>query len=368
MTTQTVSVRLDCELARLAIAFRDFNVYRVWAYAHSLGTGAGWIQKDCLYEHLLEMGVIGSRRTFNNILQKGHGIYWTIGLGRAADGSEKPRVYLTGYVSVSKKLVGRALVENPALVATNRPGRQKVFIDLTGSLRDAQSRVYSAWHSLNTKPDGHNVISRQKLNELWGRATPTLLGYEESAGIAIEPQYAKHPDPTSALVPKHAFLCADNEGGKYASWRMPNKYIAPAAESHAHAGNRRKARKAANAIVETSAPVFDIGDGMQKTGRLYFRDRETARGFQPGYKALDRHLRRHGDLDRRHYALLGTLGKHNRVTLWEQCTGDMLTSLNDRDFQAEQSPGFIQDAMRYRLVGLIGSVRDDRNSSLKQKT
>lgn len=127
-----VNVLIDPELGRLAIALRQFPLFRIWCYAHLLEGGPGWIEKATLYENLLHLNLEISWREFNHLLSKGNGLYWTVAWATLPNGEYTQRIYLRSPIKMASRLTRRTLRQNPALVATNRPGRRRVDIDLTG--------------------------------------------------------------------------------------------------------------------------------------------------------------------------------------------------------------------------------------------
>jgi hypothetical protein len=172
-----------------------------------------------------------------------------------------------------------------ALVATNLPGQGKLYVDLSGSVKDSRARLYAAWLGV---VGAKAPLSRKVLKALWGRATKTLLGYEDVAGVGVRANFAQYHDPCAPCVPAHAFLCQDDHRRAFVSWRLPNTYSFTSV-SPARKGNARKARKAAlAAYTDTPRPVEKMGDGMQRVGRLYFADEANA--AEPAFKQIDRHL------------------------------------------------------------------------------
>jgi hypothetical protein len=333
------TVFVDPELSRLAVALHTFPVFRVWCYAHALQKGSGWIEKEMLYEALQQLMVAATRRQFNHLLQQGNGRFWTLARATGPDGHVETRFYLRSPMTVAGRLTKWARRQNAALVATNRPGARRIEIDLTGRLQDAEARVYNAWLAHK----GESVqIERLILELLWNRRTTTLLTWERRAGIITEPVYAEFDNIYESPVPDHAYLCQATDGSLYASARLPNKYHPVAVNEHPRGGNQRKVCRAANAKLdgfEQPAGVLGGGSGRHslRTGRLYFGDRQTHRGTTLAYKALDRHLLKHGDLDKRHY-LYGT--QRHEVTVMLHSAGDP-KMVQMRDWKAEQSADFV---------------------------
>lgn len=342
------AVLVDPELARLPIALKQFNVYRVWLYAHKLHDGCGWIERNALEQGLKRQGVIHSGRTFDHILAHGAG-YWRIAPGTDPQGNDHSRVYLTSAEKLAARLTKKARRVEPLLVETNRPGMQKVWLDLTGDLQAAEATVYAAW--LNLKDKGEGVrIERAKLQTLWRRSKNILLKWERLAGIKTSANFAEF-DTDNA--PPDAYLCLDKDGTEYASKRLANTYVAPSVKEHSARSNRRKIRAAANAKVSDQIQPANVLAGGSvghsiRTGKIYFQNKRTQKGFVPAEKAIDSHLRQHGDvLDRRHYAK--SVQRYG-VQVWGYSTGKGRTTRpRERDFQAEADRDFTDRRTQFRI-------------------
>ena len=328
--------RVDPELARLAIAQRVFSLWRVWTFARDTSDGSGWVDRETLFARLAANNVPMSPRNYRHLLAAGEGIFWTLGYGRAPDGGEHVRVYLTGEAKLAARLTRSALDDDrPELVTTNRPGVRKVYIDLSGGLKLAEARCYAAWLG------DECTISRDTQAALFGRSHRTLRRWEarlERAGEAItrRENYAQcHPDTTGPDVPDYAYLCKGRDGDTFYGWQRPNTYFSNT-ETHAHKGNARKVRTASNSVIQ---PVKKCADGLHRIGRIQFEDKQTARGFVPATKALARHLKQHGDIfDRHHYIWLGESDAGHGI--YEASDGQQRTTLDARDLDAERAPAF----------------------------
>jgi hypothetical protein len=329
------------------MGLHQFSVFRVWSYARHLQDGSDRIEKQILYERLCQLGVVYSWRGFNHLLHEGKGMYWSIGLTTRGDGQVEQRIYLRSLERVAARLAKRAQRHNPALVETNRPGVRRVLVDLTGSLQDAEARVYNAWFA---QKSNSNQISRATLQALWNRRTSTLREWEKRAKIITEPVYAEFHNSHDPMVPDYAYLCQAKDGSLYASARLPNKYHAVAVNEHHRGGNRRKVRRAANAKLAGVQPAVQMGGGSGRhslrTGRLYFGDRQTRRDTQLAYKQLDRHLRKHGDLNVRHY-LFG-VQRHDVTVMLHSQSQDDPKVVQQRDWKAERTPEFLKQRIGYR--------------------
>lgn len=338
------SVLVDIELLRVSIARDEFSEMRLWSYARAFDDGSGRVNKAGLWAYVHDLGIIGSKRTFDHILKQGRDLYWQIYTGK-----ESVFISLTGWRRLAESLTARELAEQAERVESDQPGARRVYLDLSGDLQEAQARVYAAWMAQRTAKHGFMRISRARLQQLWGRSTRQLIRWEKALGIQSEACYAEHEDIYNPLVPGHAYLCLAEDGKTvFASWRTSNRYTTPPAnfEEHPHSGQRRKVRAAVNRLIDASEPVYFNADG-RKTGRIHFFDHQRGRRWHFGYKVLNRHLKKHGDVfDRQHYVHIGKrYGKH----IEEMSSGDVFRHRGDRrDFEGEQSPDFQARAAFFR--------------------
>ena len=64
------AVLIDPELGRVATGLKQLADFRIWAYARALSfdsnAGAGWIWKQELFESLKALGIVHTRRAFND--------------------------------------------------------------------------------------------------------------------------------------------------------------------------------------------------------------------------------------------------------------------------------------------------------------
>jgi hypothetical protein len=339
-------VLVDPELSCIVSRRNEGSEFRLWLYAHHLGDGSGWIKKDELFSKLLELGIVTSKSTFNDILKRGKSLYW-----RRSYKNSVVWVRPTGSIKLSKRLTTLELKIHPNLIGTNRPGMRRVWLDLSGSLKSVMARCYGAWFAVKAEKTGFVEISRQTLEALWGRSKKNLLQWEALAGIETQPGYAEHHNIHSELVPAHAYLCVDRSGNEFASWRTVNRYIPKPVNQNLHGGQRRKVRAAVNSFMNKSEPATVSAGGrrrVERTGRIYFTNRDSKNGSIIAHRSIDRHLRKHGDIfERRHYAYLGIrYGVHIR----EYSTGEQRRTINvGRDFRKEQTLEFARRRLQYRI-------------------
>ena len=345
-------VLVDPELGRLAVYRRELSEYRVWCYAKKFSDGSGKVNRKAFYDYLHGLGIIASKRTFDDILLRGNHLYWK---------ARKHNIYLTGWGKLSKKLTRWAEKFHPESVTSNRPGMRRVWLDLTGKLQTCHASIYHAWFAVRAGDDGYLDISRAALVDLWGRSVRCLIQWERVAGIKIKERYAESYNINSCMIPPYAYLCVDKNGQEFASWQLPNRFIIPSVNVHQHNGQRRKVRRLVNASVDTSKPAIEKAGGrhrVQRVGRLYFTGKMTKKGYKSAHKQIDEHLRKHQDIfARRHYAY--ALRRYGKV-IYDFSIGDTIReSRVERDRQAEATREFQRRAVEWRLDWV-----DRRSSSL----
>ena len=214
-----LQVWIDPELGRLAVGLKKAGEYRVWSiFKHSYGQ-PGWTTRDQLFSSLKEAGIVKNRRSFNRILKSGKGLFWRL----AGD-----RVYLTGYVKLSKALTQLALKDNLDLVATNIPGVRGVKITIAGDLGDFKAQVYAGWLTHREDPK----IARDTLCVLFAVVKDTLRNWEERLGADLEKvsnygQTSLHPledDRITDYIPEHSYSYVTRRGEIRIRWQQPNTY------------------------------------------------------------------------------------------------------------------------------------------------
>jgi hypothetical protein len=250
-------------------------------------------------------------------------------------------------------------------LTTNKPGVRRVLVDLSGSLRKAVANAYAGWFAVKQKGMKGTQISREALSQLWGVSTPTLLEWEELAGITKSPNYAQQADTSIENVPTHARLVRGRDGTLFVSWQLPNTYFAPdSIQLHERVGNSRLVREAVLEVINDQQPAIDRGwgsshadlnnGGSLRLGRLYFEDRDitnkTWRKTLDGFTQVRRHLKQHQDIFRPHYVLLG---KKGRVAIFERydiATDLQLTQLWQRDMKAGLDAEFVRRCHAYEAA------------------
>lgn len=345
---KTVPVECDVELARLAMLLGQFALYRIWVYTQRrIGDGSGHIQRNELRRALLEVGISYSRRHFNRLLHQGEDLFWTI------DNSTQ-FIYLTGVVRLAERLSKQILqTVHARTLNTNKPGQRRMQVNLGGSIEDAKAQIYATWFIQKDRNGAGVQISRQTLTSLWGVSVPTLQDWERRANIRVSRNYAQQQEISLAHhdgvfeVPHHAYLCLDIKGRDFVSWQLANSYQVTSKVCEAsHIGKSRKVRQIIQReIAITEQPGFIRDAGLRRSGRLYFSDEAVP--ASENFKALDKHLRKHGDVFRPHYA---ALGRKHHIRIYERSTGQNSTYLEQRDYKGERTLAFRERRQLYCFV------------------
>lgn len=353
---QLPAVRIDVELARLAVATRRAACFRVWAVAHALGNGSGFIDRVELLDALTLHGYVASKRTFDQQVQRGAGTFWTYD-------STTGRLYLAGAARLAVRLTRKVQVAGrEAVISTNEPGATRAYVDLSGELVNAEARIYAAWVRARQEQAARRSaffeISRANLQALWNRSKTTLLNWEKLTNVQTEDRFTEHHETTGEMIPKHAYLCLDEAGTAYTSWRLPNRFSAPPIEIHPHAGQRRKIRAAVRAMFtdvhdSTAQAAHKMGGGSPRIalpGRLNFYNRRQwskrhGYEFKDGHKLLSQHLKKHGDVFTPHHAEIET---RYGIHIMECTLGDHRRG-TPRDYHAEQTPEFKTRRMWHKI-------------------
>jgi hypothetical protein len=218
-----------------------------------------------------------------------------------------------------------------------------VWVDLCGNIDAARIAMYSAWLGAKARKTGYVEISRETLVKLWRVSVPTLLRWEEALGVEVTARYAEEGDLENPNIPYYADLEVTTDGQTVAYWRLPNRYTPPPADL-GRQGNIRRIRTTVNSLHPDSfgqsgkCNLVPVG-----SGRVYFYPTHK----QPcAYRAVDKHLRKYGDVQRPHYAYMGRRG---RALVYERTSGAGYRGLLHRDYRAEASPDFQQRRRWYRI-------------------
>ncbi|MEQ8675290.1 MAG: hypothetical protein RLP44_08320 [Aggregatilineales bacterium] len=284
------TILIDAEAGRIAKVVGQFGLFREWVYAHAIDDGDGRIARDKLEDTWRETGIATSKRHSRRLIKEGikYG-YWT-------QDARTGRVYLSGQLRVAKQLVNKAIEQGYSyIVETNKPGKRRVEVDLSGSLQEASAKLYSSW--LATKdPEREGItISRDMLCALWNVSIPTLLKWESLAHIRKQANYAQQNNTAIDKVPSHAYLTLNRDGSHSAAWRLPNTYTITdkSIQQHPRTGKAKKIRKAIQCEITQAERRGALGDAaLPSSGRLYFT--EHARSKVDPFHACSDYLRKVG--------------------------------------------------------------------------
>jgi hypothetical protein len=370
-------VKFEIDLGRICDTRNELRQWRLWVYGHEAGDGSGKLEKATFFAFLSCLGIVNSKRTFDDILAGGAGLYWTFGYHRNPEGVESLYIHFTGQKRLNSRITDLELKKAPVKgeidapcqqpitmrpIDTNRPGSCYVWADLSDSLADVRSTLYAAWMAVKASHNGSIDISRRVLTALWHRPRKTLIEWEKRADIEVQPVYCEHHNPNDPLVPSYAYPALDVHGNEIATWRASNRYIPKPVDIHQHGGQRRKVRKSVNAIIEAAEPAIENGGGL-RPGRLNFdhdrisskcvevRDDGTKR-YAPvtthAHKLLGKHIEKQHPDGVPHRHTLYTGFRHG-VHIREMSIGTRYRDINmRRDLHTEMTPDFQQHFSDYR--------------------
>lgn len=285
-----LTIRVDPELARVAVGLEKIGEYFVWSLARHFFGVPGRTTREALFERVQATGVIQSRRHLNRILKLGKDLFWGL--------DEHGNVYLRGYVKVAEQLTQIAVDTQPQLIQTNLPGARDVHIPVGSSLGDFRAQVYAGWLAYRQDPK----ISRATLAMLFNCTPETLRNWEETLGgqIKVVTNYAqtslnpKEHDEIIDYLPGHQYCYVTQKGEIRLRWRQPNTYQTCGIKEHAHKGQSRKARTYAARTawyppVESGAPPHP----SYSMKRLPFdRSHRVPKQYYESDELLRRHLKR----------------------------------------------------------------------------
>ncbi|MEQ8675376.1 MAG: hypothetical protein RLP44_10755 [Aggregatilineales bacterium] len=256
---------------------------------------------------------------------------------------------------MAKGLVKSAIMQEYAnIIETNKPGKRRVEVDLSGGIQEATAQLYAAWMATKDSEREGITISRDMLCTLWHVSIPTLLKWEEIAHIGKQANYAQQNNTSTDHVPAHAYLTLNRDGTNSAAWRLPNTYtVRSNIQQHPRTGKAKKIRKAIQGEIVQAEQRGAIGDAaLLSSGRLYFT--QKANSSVDPFHACSDYLRkvgrRDGDLKRRRYF---HVGKRHGVTIFEPynpVTNVPETYLSQRLIWCEADNVFEQARMNYSLA------------------
>jgi hypothetical protein len=326
-------IRIDPELARVAVGLERSGEYLVWSLARHFFGVPGRTTREKLLEKVEATGVIQSRRHLNRILKLGQDLFWGL------DGHG--HVYLRGYVKVAEGLTHIAVDTCPQLVETNLPGARDVHIPVGSSLGDFKAQVYAGWLAYRQNPK----IARGTLATLFNCTPETLRNWEGTLGgqIKVVTNYGqtslnpKEHDEVIDCLPGHHYCYVTRKGEIRLRWRQPNTYQTCGIKEHAHKGQSRKARTYAARTawyqpVESGAPPH--ASFMKKLP--FDRSHRVPKQYYESDELLRRHLKRLAKKGKPgitpatpRYVYLGE--DRNKHGIWElSLDGWVYTKVNER--------------------------------------
>ncbi|MEQ8673601.1 MAG: hypothetical protein RLP44_17200 [Aggregatilineales bacterium] len=308
------TVLIDAEAGRIAKVVGQFGLFRAWAYAHAVDSGDGRVEREELENVWQDAGVATSKRHSRRLIKEGiNQGYWTLD-------ARTGRIYLSGQLRVAKQLVKSAMSSGLShLVETNKPGKRRVEIDLSGGIQESSAQLYAAWMATKDAEREGITISRDMLCALWNVSIPTLLKWEEIAHIRKQANYAQQNDTSIDHVPAHAYLTLNRNGSHSAAWRLPNTYTITdkSIQQHPRTGKSKKVRKVVQREIMQAERRGAIGDAaLPSSNKLYFTEQNHSK-IDPFHACSDylRKVGRHdGDMKLRRYFYVG---KRHGVQIFE---------------------------------------------------
>jgi hypothetical protein len=279
-------IRVDPEMARIAYSAGLYPVYRAWLYLRANNPdGSGRVDRETISKIWKQAGIAASDRHIRRLIEQGQGFFWNTSKFQSS------RLYLAGIERVASRLITGQ--------TTDKPGGKNpdMLIDLTGDISQSIARVYAAWIARKSGKNGV-TISRARLQDLWNVEVKSLLRWEKLAGIEKQSNYAQSNDTSIDKVPAHARLCLHRDNSYFASWRLPNTYLAKSAQ-HKAIGKAQKIRSAVNRRIED---LLQRGYDFQLAPlveSLYFDSEKKCQ------KHIKRIARKDGDIFKARYFLLG---------------------------------------------------------------
>jgi hypothetical protein len=342
---------VDPEAGRIARIIGQFGMYRAWIFAHATDDGDGWVERKQLEDLWQTVDIAKSKLHARRIIQQGiNQQYWT------QDKATK-RLYLFGQMKVTTKLVEEALDAGyHHLIETNKPGKRRVQVNLSGSLQEASAHLYAAWLVAKDPERNGTTISRDRLCDLWQVSVPTLLSWEETAGIGKQANFAQSNDTSLNNVPEHAYLTLNQDGSTAAAWRLPNTYFVhnSAIQQHSHTGKATHIRQAVRAEIALAEQRGSIGDAaLPRSGKRYFTDSESYKvdAFQMCDNYLRKLSRKGSDVFERRYFYVGS--RHG-VRIYEPYniqTNVQETNIFQRlIWQEHRNPTFISERRNFAHI------------------
>jgi hypothetical protein len=302
------AMRVDPEIARIAVALRRDGQLRLWAILKQYGGNrGGYMDKSALMQ--ATKGHRDYTKThLRRLLAAGDGLFWTL--------DNRGRVWLTGSVRLAGLIASEA---GPHIVGTNPPGARDMYIPAGGSLQEWRTNILTAWLAHRENPR----ISNARMAALFGVTGRTIRNWKSSTdNIRIGRNYDQalidtetagladyiptiHENPTRQ--DKHNW-----QGDRLITWRGPNTYHADCKQAY-RPGKARRRRQAVSDV----NPGLEWGGNASRgtTTQLYFEN--TAQ--------LKRYQNRHDN------AAPGRVWRgenRNGYGIWELCHNEPITGPN----------------------------------------
>jgi hypothetical protein len=294
---------VDPEVGRIAYVMGMFGIYRAWVYGHAIDNGDGWVTRAELEQCWQETEIATSERHRRRLLKQGtENGFWTVD-------QTCQRIYLTGQVKLSTQLVRRAIASGVGhLLETNKPGKRRVAIDLSGSMQQAAANLYAGWLSINDPKQKGKMISRETLCQLWQVSVPTLLKWEALSTIRKQANFAQSNETHTSQVPAHTYLTLNRDGSHAVAWRLPNTYFVGVNLKQGRTGKSKRIRQRVSTEMTAAEQRGSIRDAAWlRSGRLYFRDDDSQ--SDDLFHACDDYLRKRSrqglDVFQRRYFYVG---------------------------------------------------------------
>jgi hypothetical protein len=263
-------IRIDPELARLAVVLHVAPPFRLWAIGRELtrsGNGSGLIDRDSLYKEMLRREVIHTRRHFNRLLAGGEGVFWNV---------DEERIFLRSWKHVACALVAEAKRLKVGDLESNRPGVRQVTIDPAGTLEEFEANIYAGWQFYRTA----TFIARATLSVLFNRDKITIRRWEKQwlkgrikirynfiqCADPIEicdflPGHDEHPRPDARGYPAKVWYKNKFHIEKRMRWQISSTYMIAGVGIHQPRGQSNKIRRHVNALV--GIPAFERWGGLR---------------------------------------------------------------------------------------------------------
>ncbi len=276
--TTPKTLRVDPELARIALGLHCASQFRLWIIARHITRstdGSGKVQKADLKTALRKYHLTYTRQYLNSLLRQGEGLFWN---------SNRHTLYLRSGQFVAKQLTQHALDTCPDLLL-NKAGVHDVLLSPRGKLEQWHATIYAGWLSYRNNP----TISRVALEKLFNRTGKTLRQWEQQQLhhiVTPRKNYAQcastetwnkaRPQTTLSYI-------AQTKSGEQARflWQLPNTYCVKGIRHHRHRGQSPKIRIAINHQLQKPTNLWRGGSQVCK---LYF---DTGKRLREHIKAHD---------------------------------------------------------------------------------